>query len=377
MITIIGVTHISKKSVKEVEDAIDTLNPDLIAVELCYSRYKGLTEGRKIPIWEYIKNKNSTMLLVNILLSFLQTRLGSEVGTKPGKEMLTAIDMAKERNTPFVLIDRDIQVTIKRAMAKIGLIEKIRVFKELLLTTNASKDEIEEEISKIKNVKNIQGILTEFEKISPSIFQVLVKERDAFMANNILNLDKRFKNILVVIGAGHEKGLQKYLSNPGSIPSIEELVNIPKKTVTLTRVLKFGLPLFIVAMFVYALLEGVSIRGAVYLWVLNHMVPTSIAIILARGSLPALAAGTIASPLTSLNPFLAAGWFAGVAEMKYRNVTVDDVSDMFKINHYPNLMKNNAFKVLLVTAMANIGSMIGTFLSLPTIILPLIRSITG
>ncbi|MDP6612666.1 MAG: TraB/GumN family protein [Candidatus Hydrothermarchaeota archaeon] len=377
MITVVGVAHISEESIRKVEDKIKALNPDLIAVELCDARYKGLTHGKKVPILELIRNKNSSMLLVNILLPLLQMRLGKEVGAKPGREMLRAIELAKERKAKFALIDRDVSVTMKRAMAKMGFLEKIRVLKELITSLGASKKEIEKEISKAKDAKGLEEILKGFKKLSPGIYQVLVEERDAYMASNLLTLEKKFGNVIAVVGAGHKKGIEEYLSKPGSLPDIRELLLVPKKKITLGGIIKFGLPIFIIGMFVLALYKGVSIKGPVYLWVLNHAVPTFLAILLVRGSLSAMAAGTIASPLTSLNPFLAAGWFAGLAEMKARRVTVEDVSEMFKIGSHKELLGNNAFRVILVTALANIGSMLGTFISLPTIIYPLIKSVAG
>ena len=52
-----------------------------------------------------------------------------------------------------------------------------------------------------------------------------------------------------------------------------------------------------------------------------------------------------------------------------------DISDMFNTTGMKEMYRNPAFKVLLVAAFANIGSSIGTFVSLPKVILPLIRSI--
>ena len=251
------------------------------------------------------------------------------------------------------------------------------MLKELITSLGASKKEIEKEISKAKDAKGLEEILKGFKKLSPGIYQVLVEERDAYMASNLLTLEKKFGNVIAVVGAGHKKGIEEYLSKPGSLPDIRELLLVPKKKITLGGIIKFGLPIFIIGMFVLALYKGVSIKGPVYLWVLNHAVPTFLAILLVRGSLSAMAAGTMASPLTSLNPFLAAGWFAGLAEMKARRVTVEDVSEMFKTGSHKELLGNNAFRVILVTALANIGSMLGTFMSLPTIIYPLIKSVAG
>ncbi|MFH1774798.1 MAG: TraB/GumN family protein [Methanobacteriota archaeon] len=377
MITVIGTAHISQESINEVREKILELKPDLVAVELCESRYKGLLEQKDVPIFELIKSKNSFVLIASIMLSFLQRRLGEEVGVKPGKEMLIAIDTAKELNAKVALIDRDIRVTLNRALGKMGFFEKLRVVKEMLTTFALSKEELEKEMQEMKKEGQISSILENFKSISPNIFEVLVKERDAFMAHTLLKLQENFKNIVAVVGAGHKNGIEEYLSDPEKIQEVDTLLEVPEKRFGIAKLLKFGVPALVVAMFVLAFYKGISLRNPVGLWVLNHAVPTFIAVMLAGGSILSAAVGMAASPLTSLNPMLAAGWFAGLAEMKVRKITVEDVSEMFKITGCMELYRNKAFKVLLVTALANLGSMLGTFISFPTIIFPLIKSILG
>ena len=66
--------------------------------------------------------------------------------------------------------------------------------------------------------------------------------------------------------------------------------------------------------------------------------------------------------LTSLNPMMAAGWFAGLVEAKQRNPTTDDFKKLIEVETTGNMLENKLFRVILVAALANIGSMIGTFL---------------
>jgi pheromone shutdown protein TraB len=46
---------------------------------------------------------------------------------------------------------------------------------------------------------------------------------------------------------------------------------------------------------------------------------------------------------------------------------------MLKISSYRQLWGNNAFKVLLVTALANLGSTIGTFTFIPRVLVPMLE----
>jgi len=374
MVKVIGTAHISKESVEEVKKTILELKPEIVAVELCEARYRALVEQKDVQILDLLKSKNSMMVLANVLLSFLQRKLGEEVGVKPGAEMLAAIAAANEVGANVALIDRDIRVTLGRGMAKMGFFEKIRVLKELLSTYDVSGEDIESEIDKLKQDANVTEILETFKDVSPNLYGVLVDERNAVMTRRLLDLET--DNVVAVGGAGHKKGINEFLEKPENIPDLREFMEVPKGF-SIWRVLKYGIPAAVLGVFVLALSEGVPITGPALLWVLNHSIPTAIGVILAGGSIVSVGVGMLASPLTSLNPLLAAGWFAGLAETKVRRVTVGDVSKMFKTSGMRDLYRNSAFRVLLVTALANLGSMVGTFVSFPTIILPLYRSIFG
>lgn len=375
MITIIGTAHISRESVEEVRKRILEVKPDVVAVELCQARYLGLVEQKTTPIFDLLRSKNSFLLIANVLLSFLQRRLGDEVGVKPGKDMLVALDTAKELKADYALIDRDIRITLKRAIANMGFLEKLSLIKEMIFSFEISKGEIEKEIDEIKKEGHIEDILEKFKKISPNMFKTLVDERDAFMAHNLLTLEKKYKNVVAVVGAGHKKGVERYLSHPNELPDKHSLMVVPEKRLSITKVLKYGIPALIITMFAISLHRGIPIKDPIKWWFLNHYIPTFIGVMVAGGSVISAVVGMLASPLTSLNPMVAAGWFAGATEMKVRKVTLEDVSEMFKIAGYREMYRNKAFKVILVTALANIGSMIGTFISFPTVVFPLLKNI--
>ena len=377
MITIIGTAHISHDSVAEVKEKISELKPDVVAVELCEPRYRGLTEQRDVPILDLIKEKNSMFVITNILLSLLQRRLGDEVGIKPGREMVAAIDTAKEHNIDFALIDRDIGVTLKRTLSKMGIIEKLRALKELVFAFDVSKEDLETEVEELKQDEKITDVLKMLKDVSPNLYRVMVRERDAYMAKKLLSLQEKHENIVAVVGAGHKKGIEEYLKAPREIPPIEEMTFVPQKRISITKVVKYGIPTMILGIFALAFYNGISLEKPLLQWVLYNSIPTFVLVLLVGGSIISAIVGMIAAPFTSLNPMIAAGWFAGLAEMKVRKVTVTDVSGAFKTSSFKELRKNNAFKVVLVTAFANIGSSIGTLAFIPNVLMPLVKSIIG
>ncbi|MEE9474719.1 MAG: TraB/GumN family protein [Candidatus Hydrothermarchaeaceae archaeon] len=377
MISIIGTAHISQESVDEVKEKIHELRPDVVAIELCEPRYRGLTEKKDIPILDLVKGKNSMFVITNVLLSLLQRRLGEEVGIKPGKEMLTAIDTAQELGIEFALVDRDIGITLKRTLSKMGFIEKMRVLKEIVFAFDLSREDIVSEVNELKKEDAVENVLQVLEGVSPNLYEIMVKERDAYMARKLIKLQEKFGNVVAVVGAGHKKGIEEFLNAPEKIPPDKELTYVPEKRISIVKTVKYALPVAIIGIFAMAFYKGISLEKPLLQWILYNSIPTFILVLLVGGSIISAIVGMIAAPFTSLNPLLAAGWFAGLAEMKVRNVTVGDVSASFKTTSLGELRRNKAFKVLLVTVFANIGSSIGTLAFIPNVLLPLIKSILG
>ncbi|MFZ2331117.1 MAG: TraB family protein, partial [Atribacterota bacterium] len=70
----------------------------------------------------------------------------------------------------------------------------------------------------------------------------------------------------------------------------------------------------------------------------------------------------LAAPITSLNPLLAAGWFAGITEAMVRKPRVEDFENLGNITTFGDFFRNRVTKILLVVALTNLGSSFGTFI---------------
>jgi pheromone shutdown protein TraB len=97
-------------------------------------------------------------------------------------------------------------------------------------------------------------------------------------------------------------------------------------------------------------------------WFIINGVLSAAGALLAKGHPYSVLTAFSVAWLTSLNPMMAAGWFAGLVEAKYRNPTTDDFKGMIELETVSEMMNNNLFRVVMVAALANVGSMIGTFL---------------
>jgi pheromone shutdown-related protein TraB len=228
---IIGTAHVSDKSVEEVKAAILEIEPNLVAVELDLARYNNLLnekmggdQQKDVKVRELIKNDQLTIFIISKFLSYMQKRIGEDVGVKPGSEMMAAIEAAEKVGARVVLIDRDIQITLKRGLNQMSLWEKIK-FASGLVGSIFSRGEVVEDIEKIKEKDTLSEVMEYFQQMSPKAFDVLVTERDAYMARMLLDIPPE-ENVVAVVGAGHQKGIKDFMDNPESIPPLSELLKL-------------------------------------------------------------------------------------------------------------------------------------------------------
>ena len=126
-IILVGTAHVSKESVELVKRVIASEMPDCVCVELDPKRYKALS-GRKrwesLDLKEIIRKKQLSTLLVNLVLSSYQKKLGMQLGVVPGSELLEATREAEKNAIPVSLCDRDVRVTLRRAWHETSFLKR-------------------------------------------------------------------------------------------------------------------------------------------------------------------------------------------------------------------------------------------------------------
>jgi pheromone shutdown-related protein TraB len=367
-IIIIGTAHVSEKSVQEVTKAIEDTKPDIVAVELCPARYKALTgqeEETEIKISELLSGGRLYFFLVQWFLAYIQKKIGDEMGVKPGSEMLAAIEAAKRTGARVALVDRDVGITIQRFWSAMGFLDKVKLIGSLIPAAFGwGKEEID--IDTITEEDIVSQMISEFRKISPKAANVLLDERDAFLARNLVSLSKQGR-VLAVVGAGHREGIARHLAHPEDIPALEGLNEKPAKKITFTRILGVVVSLLILATIGLVLVKAQSSQSlllAFAIWFIVTGGLSALGVVLARGHpLSALTALMVAW-MTTLNPFVAAGWFAGMVEAWKQKPTVADLKRLAQANSFEQMMQNRLFKVILVASLANLGAMAGTFIGI-------------
>ncbi len=369
-ILVVGTAHVSEESAAEVEQAIKDEDPDVVAVELCDARYKALTNPKRweqMKVTQVLKQKKMFLVLVQLILQVYQRRLSKEIGdAEPGTEFLRAIKAAKKKKKKVVLADRDITLTFKRAYQNMGIVEKFKLLWFIITgITGAYDDEIAEtDLKQMMKEDMITTMVKDLRKFAPTTTKVLIDERDAYLAGKIHEASKGKKKVVAVIGAGHLNGVVKYLKKPKEIPDLKKLEEVDKRSFPWLTIVAILIPLFFIGATFYALFTGnveVALR-LVILWFLINGVLAAIGTALARGHPFAILAAFVAAPFTSLNPFLAAGWIAGYVQAVVDEPRVEDLRGLGKLEGFMDFYKNRFVRVLLVAALANLGSTAGTFI---------------
>lgn len=369
-IILIGTAHVSRHSAQLVSDTIDSEQPDTVCVELCNNRLSTIRDKdrwQNMDIVKIIKEKKALMLFMNLLLAAFQKKIADKFGIKPGQEMINAIEAAEESGATVIPADREIQITLSRIWRGMGVWEKTKLIFSVLLSFGQS-DEIEEtDIEKMKHQDILQSLLSELKEDHPMIGEVLINERDQFLAESIRNApgDK----IVAVVGAAHVPGILKYIGQ--DIPIDLAALNTLPPAGKMGKVLKWLIPGLIVMLFIAGfLMEG---KGAgtdmIWIWILANGIFAGIGALIALAHPYTIFSSILAAPLTSLNPMIAAGWVAGLVEAFARKPKVRDLEAIPEdITSVKGFWRNNVTRILLVVVFTNLGSSIGTMTALPLMI---------
>ena len=378
-ILLLGTAHVSKESCEEVRAAIVEGKPDVVAIELDEQRFASINDSeawKNLDIIKVLREKKGFLLLANLVLSSFQKRMGMNVGVKPGDEMRAGIDAAKELNIPCEMVDRPIQTTLRRAWAKNGGMGKIKLLSALLASA-ASKEEVSgEEIENLKNKSEMDGMMSELAEFMPGVKQVLIDERDFYLAAHIwkaLQKEDR-KSLVAVLGAGHLPGVQAHLEKIAAgqeSTDTEEIGSLPPKKIG-AKIIGWAIPVIILGLIAAGFVFGGMKKGADLLgaWVIWNALLAGVGALLAGGHPLTILMSAVGAPFTSLCPLVGVGMFAGIVQAFICKPKVADMeSVMDDVSSLKGFYKNRLLRVLLVFFLSSLGSSIGTFVGGSSIVL--------
>jgi pheromone shutdown-related protein TraB len=367
-VTLIGTAHVSRESTQLVQEVISETQPETVCVELCESRYKSMTQKNRwqdTDLLKVIKEKKAFLLLSNLMLAYFQKKIGEKLGIKPGAEILQAINSAEEVGARIHLADRDIRTTLSRAWRLMGLWTKLKLLFQLTTSIGDMGDITEEEIEEMKEKDVLEALLSEMGQSLPEIRRILIDERDQYLAYRIRNAPGN--RIVAVVGAGHVPGIQRHWDEP---VDTDALNHVPPQGKTM-RVLKWGIPILILGLFVIGFIEAGAATGAdvIKWWILANATLAGLGAACALAHPLTILAAILASPLTSLNPMVAAGWVAGLVEIFMGKPKVRDFEALADdIGSLKGFWRNKITRILLVVVFTNLGSSLGTFVAIPLMV---------
>ena len=364
---LLGTAHVATASVEAVKQNIEEWKPDIVAVELCKGRHDALTQEKRLDregLLKVIKEGKAPMVLLQSLLAAEQRKLGLDEGQQPGAELLAAVEVANEAELRVELVDRDIQTTLRRAWNKMSFKEKFGLMWALLAEEDSNEELELEQMLADKDL--LTSLMEELREVSPGAGSVLIDERDEFIARKISGIRSEGK-VLAVLGAGHLDGVSKLLEQEVE-PSDERIadLSVVPKGGRLLKSVSYAIPLVLLGLLGWFAYNGdlASIKENGIYWFAGNFIGAALFCMLAGGHPVAILVAALASPITSLNPALAAGWFAGYAQMKVKEPTGEDLTEFLKLDSAKLFWTNRAGRILLVTALTNLGSMAGAWISM-------------
>ncbi|WP_053361164.1 TraB/GumN family protein [Bacillus sp. FJAT-27251] len=360
-IILIGTAHVSKRSADEVKEVIEAERPDAVCVELDEQRYQSIMEGNKwkeMDIFKVIKEKKASLLLMNLAISSFQKRMAKELGVNAGQEMIQGIQSAKDVGARLVLADRNIQITFSRIWGGIGLKGKAMLLSQIILSIFNKESISEEELEKMKSQDMLNSLLNEFTEQFPRLKKPLIDERDQYLAQKIKTAPGN--KVVAVLGAAHVPGIKEEIKKDHDLAKLR---SIPPKSKA-PKLIGWSIPIAILAIIAYTFFANpqAGLQQTIS-WVLWNGSLSAIGTALALAHPLAILTAFVMAPITSLNPLLAAGWFAGFVQAYFSRPSVKDFEslneDVFSVKGF---WRNKVTRVLLVIVLSNLGSSLGTFI---------------
>ena len=369
---VLGTAHVSRSSVDAVEALLAHEHFDAVAIELCDSRAQSMRDPeafKQMDLFKVIRQGKAGMVAASLVLSTFQKRLADQSGIQPGAEMKAAMDGADQRHLPVWLIDREVGTTLKRAWHSVGFWQRFGLLGGLLASVFEREEIEQDEIEKLKQGDLLESAFSEFASESQPLYQSLIGERDAFMAARLRedatrSATSESRRVLVVIGAGHLKGLCELLRTQQDDPAtkVAELAATPPKA-RWPKWLAAAVVLLVFAAIAFAFHRNAALgTQALLSWVLFTGGFAALGAVAAGGHPLSILAAFIAAPIKPFRPGIPAGGISAMAEAWVRRPRVVDFDTLRDdIVHWSGWWKNRVARTLLNFFLVSIGTIIGEY----------------
>jgi len=360
---VVGTAHISSESIAVVEQAIETLRPDCVCVELDERRFEALSHPQRfegLNLREIIRTKQLATLILNMVLAGYQRSLGLQLGVKPGSELLAAARSAEALAIDLALVDRDVRVTLRRAWGALSFWQKILLISTFLGGMFERQELSEDDLRELRQQDVLSHLMEELGAEFTRLKATLIDERDVYLAERIRRTPG--DRLVAVVGAGHVQGILRQLGSGGSV-DLAHLEEVPEGS-DLLKWVGWGIPALILgAVVAIGVRQGAGAAGAnLVFWVLANGVPCALGTALALGHPATVIAGFLSAPITSLTPVIGAGYVTAFIQAWLVPPRVRELSHVFEDMVRPvGWWQNRLLRVFLVFVLSTVGSLIGTW----------------
>jgi pheromone shutdown-related protein TraB len=212
-ITVLGTNHVSSKSVHLIQNQFETLQPDIICVELDKQRLQGMLSKEKPKLTLAVIPRIGLFGFLFLLVGrYIQKKFGKLARLEPGADMLCAVELARQHKKQLALIDRPIEQTLRQMSTQFTWKEKRRLVYDVTLgLIFGKKQKITFSIDDVPEADILQQLLVAVRTRYPTFYDVLLAQRNTYMAKHLVALQQKFpeKTILAIVGAAHEPGIQE------------------------------------------------------------------------------------------------------------------------------------------------------------------------
>lgn len=363
---IVGTAHVSQRSVEEVQAVIARVRPEVVCVELDRTRYETLTKAsafRDLDVFKVVREGRTLYLLAHLALASYQRRIGARLGVKPGAELLAAVEAAQASGIPFELIDREINITLKRTWRNLGLWKRSMLLASLIVGFDTGEDSAGEPITEhaiedLKEPRALSEMLSELGRAVPQIKAPLIDERDQYLASKLADAAQGRRTVVVVVGAAHVPGIQAWFGTPIDRAALER---VPPPSLA-WRAIKWLVPILFLAAVIWGWRrsETTSLVQMMLAWILPTSIGAGACTLLAGGSVWSVLSAILVSPIAAIHPLLGTGMVVGVVEAWSRRPSVADCERLpEELQSFRGFWRNPVTRILLIAVASGIGTAIG------------------
>ncbi|MBV5317357.1 MAG: TraB/GumN family protein [Desulfobulbaceae bacterium] len=364
IILLVGTAHISQNSTDLVKCVIDQERPDSVCIELDEKRYAALSKQQNwenLDLKQVVRKKQLATLIVNLILAAYQKKLGVQLGVMPGTELLTAAQTAERLGIPVVLCDRDVRVTLRRAWHATSFLKKGYLVVTLLASLFDKTELDEEKLAQMRNKDVLSELIKELGEALPHTKQVLIDERDIYMAEKIKS--SRGKRLVAVVGAGHMEGIKRVIVQDNHT-LLDTITAVPPASAA-WKIIGWLVPILIIlSLVLIGLRQGIAefTANAVY-WIMSHGIPSALGALIACAHPATIISAFAAAPITSLSPLIGAGYVCALIQIITCPPMVKEFEEASKdIGTFKGWWKNKLLRIFLVFLLTTFGSSLGTWI---------------